>query len=609
MTMKTKSTIFTACAAVLFGLTSCQKMLTTESTIVMFEQDHELNESTDTLYSVVGILQKIQKIADRTVLFGELRGDLTSLNEYASSDLSEISNFSVSKENKYNNALDYYAVINNCNYYLAKADTSYKKNKHYIFRDEYGVVLGYRAWAYIKLAEAYGKVPFVTEPIVNGAMADASLYPLLDIKEISKRLIPDLEPFVDIEQPKYGTMGDFNSADFFLPTRLILAELCLWAGDGYYVKAAKYLHDYVSSVDRHVYTNLHHVWWRTRYFVSTDDSYSSLFGQSRAEQIISFIPMESQEFMGVTSELDDIYTSTKDNYYYFKATASPALRSLAASQAFCFVEYDPLPNEYYVSPEEMPDQLTKGDLRLYSVLDVDDDIADEKLASTFNTRKQILRKIDPLRICVFRKDLVYLRLAEALNCAGMPEAAFAVLKYGLCEDYVMEYVSKEERAMAEPNKLLDFSRNYFYQYAYSPTQGGVNSRSNTQGIHSRGSGEAQLDTTYVLKCHPDTLSARYLAMSDADKSAYLDSVRSEQQIEVEEYLINELALETSFEGNRFGDLVRFSMHRAEKNGGYTDNAFVAERVAKRNGALDQALYDKLKGDGTGYNKDWYLQLP
>ncbi len=616
--MKTKSILFAALCAGLLGFTSCEDMLTTESTIVMFENDNELNESTDTVYSVLGILQKIQKIADRTVLFGELRGDLTSLNDLASSDLQEISSFTVTNENKYNNPIDYYAVINNCNYYLAHADTAYKKNNDYIFRKEYGVVLSYRAWAYLKLAEAYGKVPFITEPLTNGAKADPALYDLLDIREIARKLIPDLIPFVDVDMPNYGQIDTFEDSQyFFIPVRIMLGELCLWAGEGYYEMAASYLHDYLYRVGNYVTTGYDGIWWTGSRFVSYQDGYSPLFGANSSQQQITFIPMEDEYYDGVTSELDDLFNSTKDNYYFYKATASPAIRELSAAQKCIY--YDGMEKEiYYVNPDEMTNDLMRGDLRLFSVLSVDNDITDEKLSSNYNTEKQTLKKINATKICIFRKDLVYLRLAEALNYAGFPESAFAVLKYGLSNQWWEmrdDYISKEEKAKASAKGFINFPYNGpgdgFYPYVYLSATGSVSSNSNTFGIHSRGCGLAEMDTTYVLNCHPDTLSDRYFNMSEGEKVAYLDSVRAEQQIEVEKLLIDELALETAFEGNRFGDLIRFSMHRGERMGCYSDNQFLADRVAARNGSekIDGSLQLKLKGDGTSYNQAWYLPLP
>jgi hypothetical protein len=86
-----------------------------------------------------------------------------------------------------------------------------------------------------------------------------------------------------------------------------------------------------------------------------------------------------------------------------------------------------------------------------------------------------------------------------------------------------------------------------------------------------------------------------------------------------------MALETCFEGYRFGDLMRIAMHRAADPsspgyGGFAENDFLARRVAARDKAvmddnvdfyrdMDTELYTKLLGDGKSLNKAWFLVLP
>jgi hypothetical protein len=50
------------------------------------------------------------------------------------------------------------------------------------------------------------------------------------------------------------------------------------------------------------------------------------------------------------------------------------------------------------------------------------------------------------------------------------------------------------------------------------------------------------------------------------------------------------------------------MHRAQ-DGQYADNEYLASRVANRTSESNDDLYQKLLGDGTTYNRNWYLPLP
>ena len=75
--------------------TSCEDMLKTDSDIVIFDEDNKLNSSNDTIYSVIGVVNLLQKVAYKTILINEMRGDLSIVNKNTSIDLQDIANFNV----------------------------------------------------------------------------------------------------------------------------------------------------------------------------------------------------------------------------------------------------------------------------------------------------------------------------------------------------------------------------------------------------------------------------------------------------------------------------------------------------------------------------------
>ena len=118
-------------------IASCSDFFEQESNQIIYADKDHLNSATDTIYSVTGILNKLQALADRTVLLGEVRGDLTSITSVASSDLRDVALFQIGDNNQYNVPRDYYAVINNCNYFIEHVDTALKNNRNeYIFMKE-----------------------------------------------------------------------------------------------------------------------------------------------------------------------------------------------------------------------------------------------------------------------------------------------------------------------------------------------------------------------------------------------------------------------------------------------------------------------------------------
>ena len=117
---------------------SCGKMLEMDSEMVEFASDNKLDTPEDTLYSVMGIIRQMQVVVDRTMLLGELRGDLMQLTPEASTDLQKVVAVPASDETSiYNNISDFYAVINNCNYFIANVNPDAERMSKKYFRNEY----------------------------------------------------------------------------------------------------------------------------------------------------------------------------------------------------------------------------------------------------------------------------------------------------------------------------------------------------------------------------------------------------------------------------------------------------------------------------------------
>lgn len=546
-----------ACAAQFFM--SCEE---TDSDLVAFVEDNQLNTPNDTVYSLMGIIGKMQVIADRTVLLGEIRGDLTSLTENATLDLQALANFTADASNPYNNARDYYAIIQNCNYYLANADTALTKRGYKVFEKEYGVVKAYRAWTYLQLALNYGSVPFFTEPILYEKDADPSLYPHYNVEQIADYFISDLAPYMDTDYPSYGTVNSINSQKFYFPVRVLMGDLCLWAGR--YREAAQYYHDFLTKQGNVRPTGTSSIGWVNFEFEDIIDSYASQFASNGNTELLTLIPMETEEYNGVMSYLTDVFNSTEDNNYYYQATHSKAYDELSQSQQYVLVYTDPvtlLPDTVEATDTiSYESDQQRGDLRQYSIYKLRNQASSSTAYSSM--RQTCYKYRNENSVWLYRLQHVYLRYAEALNRAGFPQSAFAVLKYGLWHDNIEKYISEDERTRA--GDLLTFSEYTFL-------------RENTQGLHSRGSGNADADTTYVIPAY----------------DSKNDSIQW-----VEDRICDEMALETAAEGLRYYDLMRLSMHRS-------DPTFLARKVAGRNGAanFDSSLFAYLSD-----TKHWYLPL-
>lgn len=484
--MKHKS--FLSFFILLFGLgistTSCEDMLTPD-----MDRYSEGFSGRDTVNFYLGIVRNVQDMVEQNGLLGDLRSDLVATTSYSSDSISDIINYKRQPDgdNGLLNRAAYYKVINQCNFYLAKVDTNAVKNNIYFMRREYAQVVAIRAWTYLQLVQTYGEVPFITKPVTNAdtgweknpeAWANAST--LVDL------LKGDLEKAQVFEHtlgaPDYGNYSTGNS-NFSVPSRyvrfyndLILADLYLLRGESRedYVAAAKNYYYFLSEQrdkNEGVYlatrarygrytTNVPGKYnyypsiadWISRGLDAAPTSFRELvtiipsaanssFGRvlTNTAQIYGFDPHSTN----TTVEGDDSEEATTTgsiyvtpNYRNRQVEPSEAYLQLCAAQTYCEPEYggttgsDLLDVTYYDG---------QGDARLHGtapMLQTSDGnkgrfIMKASPTSTVNMSGYAYSGSFKFYKALYRIKQVYLRYAEAINRAGYPRTAFAVLRNGL----------------------------------------------------------------------------------------------------------------------------------------------------------------------------------
>ena len=609
--MKRKSIFYTIALCTLMGaFTACEDMFDVRSSSVQYEGSHELNSPADSLYSVVGILSKLQGIADRTVLFGELRGDLVDENVNTDNDLREIINHNVSASNQYYNYSDYYAVINNCNYFLSKVDTSLLVANQKVMLREYAVVKAIRAWTYLQMGLVYKSVPFITEPILSVVDAEKD-YPRYNFEDMCDYFIADLTPYVDVEQPNYGKINEIDSKLMFFPIRLLLGDMYLWKQD--YENASRYYAEYLYKNALGTLRNGIEV----AGFNAVTNDISGFGWYTSSYENITIIPMSSSKLHGTTTNLNNIFSATDVNEGKRPVSPSYAWKELAEKQDYAFAL-----NETTLR------HLSCGDMRAYKTYGMEQ-WSDGTFNPNLGLQEEEWYKVnveseylvnskysDNNNLPVYTVGNVYLRLAEALNCMGDCEIAFVILKDGIAEI-----------------RIIDGNIQY-----YIPTA----ENTSYMGIHARGSGVASRNDQYVLPDYADfvpssvdptvTCYVKNDTLYDVsygvvgDTIVYITTYHSEDEgtygwyldeewrspdrkkdkespdtcyikrypknylvEKVEDLIIDEYGLETAFEGNRFNDLMRVAIRR-------NDPTYLADKVARR------------KGEGHGRNEDLFIRL-
>ncbi len=682
--MKLKSII--TCGMLLLGVgaatTSCEDMFTAENRLVTTDLAPK-----DTLYQVMGIVQRMQKLADRTVLLGELRADLVEVDPLHSSlDIQELASNNVSLANIYNQPKDYYAVINNCNIYLANVDTMrYGQGTRKYFEKEVCAVKCFRAWCYLELVKAYGAVPFVTEPVLTSDQAEDIVLSgqKSDMKTILDFCIQDLMkyPYMNENNELRQSYGNRSYAgilysDIFLPVRALLAELYLWRGSftndqNDYLNAVRMYHDFLTFPGEELHTAGDASWWGNREFSGTPSTgYSSNFGSSNYTCVL---PLDTTAYYGNVTDVRAVFNSQYSNKYYPAVAPSQRIKDISKSQDFCKYMYDNnIADTLYGSHDanDYEEKIMEGDLRLYSVWNSESNFRESQYHGDVNPMKYSIVKYGRSLSTDVKQDyipllprisIIYLHMAEALNRAGFPETAFAVLKHGICYYTLMNrnIVSQDEFdrlceikswgfSLQEPQYAEDAeaSSKTASSFVIWPTNVfGMEDRTTDPvqnlggprkqfGIHSYGSGDVEFDKYYVLDDSatlaelipnvvlPDTVvldrtstAEDTLAWQESmiaynaavEQNEEIDSlnivylakpeVRVKRQAHVSKLILEEEALEGMFEGYRFYDIMRYQM---QENGG----ANIGQTIT-----MPAHIEEKYGVTSSMAGKPWYLTLP
>ncbi len=672
-----------------FCTSSCEDMLTADL------DRHQDTPAQDTLYTYWGVLKSLQGISERYVILGECRGDLVSGTEYISDSINSICDFdrekAVDGSNRYLRARDYYHVINSCNSYLAYADTNRVTgtNNKYMIK-EYAQVEAIRAWVYLQLVQVYGEVPFYTRPLLTTADIDAFIHnpssPTASRNNLPDLLGPKLEMVKDVPLPNYDTYGIesdpiCHSLLCTFPVNLVLGDIYLLRGTkADCTKAAEYYYEYLeenmATPSRSYYcygyqsmiTNTPYYSMNGEYYFTSTNKPTSL------SELITVIPTNKNKLTGsVQRGVNSLFgytptisvADTSNNAtiiltpnYEKELDPSAGYFNLCKSQQY----------EEYIGESDKLDQLSPkvaeglGDARQAWIEEWNSSAGQQ---GKFITKQNPYGAFNTVYPYIYRKGSVWLRFAEAINRAGFPGYAFAILKDGVCNNarwfatqpsqfefteyqyfdkadkdsvirdrqelldegleidsipvlesatnrqnpanqVICNYISYDEAMRAKDAGFLYFNRSSFYgepdrriHIRRSNTSTGFNITYKTVeggcgiGIHSRGCGSLRVDEPNSVFNFEDAVKKANPNVTDP-----YDLAQQEDVIEaVENLIVDEFALETAFEGNRFFDLMRVSLRR-------NDPMFLAKKVANRKGYEDATLLNRLSDPA-----NWYFKLP
>lgn len=540
--------IFSTIAAVctLGCMTSCEDMLDTTSQGYVFDNDHTLNSANDSLYSAIGILTQFQKLGERYVIFGELRGDLVTVPSTAPVAYQNLSNFDpLMDDGSLGSKRDYYNVINNCNIALARMDTTITEHSTQVMLPEYVAIRTLRDWTLLQLGLIYGKASYMDKPVLDVENAEKE-YASVGLDELVTKLIADIEPFAARNTPNYGTIDGLSSKQFFIKPALLLADLYLYNGN--YSQAAAMYYKIIKDEGYIVSWENSNRWTTSVRTESVIDHYNTY-----STEAITQIPYASDAKKYHPNMVNLTYSNTPSMLpaHWFVNEMNSAqhfhIDRLGITNISGYLEGDlrgMLTNREGIGElSAFGNVATASGYQSSECLITKFALNGSSYSSVINPDNLLMEDgaIITRFISLYRIPHLYLRYAEAVNRAGKPSLAFAVLKYGLRAEIL------EDENKVDPEELADnLEWTNFADPRFDSNYG--------TAMRGRGLGIAVEQTDYII---PATLD------------------RNEAIEWVEERILEELAAETCFEGNRFFDLLRISRHRADHP------KFMAKQISRR----------------------------
>lgn len=657
--------------------TSCEDMLTPDLT-----RYTENFSGRDTVYFYNGILRNVQDMVEQNELLGDLRSDLVATTKYTSDSISNIvkyENKRIDGEDQLLNRAAYYKVINQCNFYLAKVDTTAQKNNIKYMKREYAQVLNIRAWAYLQLVQTYGTVPFITKPVDNAdtgweknpekwATADN----LLDLLKADLKTANGIEYANGYGYPDYGEYQTGNS-NFKVNTKYLRFYSDLILGDLYllhsanrqdYIEAAKSYYKFLRRYNNTTYNVTGHFATYSRsqlpngtyqYYPRVDSWIGSGLNESSlGNENITIIPSAANNTFGrvlsrnvqifgfdpssrnsTSSDVNGGSVSTSGqvtisvNYRSRQVGPSNAYVNLCKAQSYSNTEYASgiASNITYFTGV--------GDARMHGTAPI---VETKEGGRDETENRYIMKSAVPASVdgsglasgysfkhfrSIYRVRQVWLRYAEAINRAGFPRLAFAVLRDGLDHQTLptltdsIKYINADSTkyhtvTYLDSTSVENTSRGVFYlgndemRRAQAEPEHSLflpdfenkdnNEWLSNRGIHEQGCGASSvLDTifsyknvvakrieeeakrtnslTASVKRHIRNLRRYDVTVGDDTNTGTGDVEEDGEQKEpapaevnplevqaVETLIADECALETAYEGSRMFDLIRFARH-------------------------------------------------
>jgi hypothetical protein len=545
--------------------------------------------------AILGLYGQFMTLADQVVVLNELRADLMDVTDNATPELEEINRNTPSKNNSWANVSKFYAVIQTGNDILHNYDIMLKENKltQPEYDERYSDVAALRCWIYLQLSNLYGKVPYITEPII--ALEDVNKYKSNELapKELVEELIRVMENLPTLENYRLsklisGEIDGYSLVSFFIPKKALLADLYLYNDE--YEKAATLYREIlaVGETDDAASRNQNRkykLYCDVLQANTTPDWYQILYTLDRNDDANAFVNGWRNMFQAMTTD-----RATLEEFLWFVSYDTKFAPDYTLPQLFNPVNQNK--GKYYIKPSAYAvtdiwgSEIQKNDFP-YDARGLTG-AYDKALDDNYYIRKySYIEEGYSGSVSgdwfLYRAAMLHLRYAEAANRAGYPKLAWALVNDGMRGE---AFRWKKEDGSTYPNDSID-------QSSYGPGQP-YPAPYNFDGRFS--------DAPYIRA--PWRYNGGVRGRANLPNVPFPDDLTTTKDsiLFVEKLIIREAALELGFEGNRWGDLVRVARRLNKEIPGTGTQFLWNDNIAKK------FQRSRLAAPDMSSEEKWYLPL-
>ena len=565
--------------------------------------------------AVVGIYGKFMKVLDRYVILNELRADLTDVTTNSNQYLKQLSTHSVTPDNPYADPRPFYDVISNCNDALANFNIMVAQHKMTVdqYNQRYSDIGALRSWLYLQLGIQYGTIPYVTDPIVNlDDLNNVSKYPRIALMPLVNILVSFMEslPF-KMPYPSGSslltTVDTYSTAKMFIDKNCLLGDLYLWQGS--WTKAAT---AYITAVNiggipyntnpaseqTYEYYRLGYTTNINNYFLNNvwTKNWINIFGQPYGERYSNYEIMWNLPY-------DKNFNPKNPFLDLFSPTGSYLIRPSDLSITNWNTQF---------RSDNIPLKGTPNDIRgLGQSYNVNTVYSNNSIVTSqpyinkyFLFTYNVMTPFETAgKMILYRAANLWLRFAEAANHDGRDRLAMSCINLGISSTWQPNWpaaaptdVTNYEQSTDPGGRInpltgtpaFDVAPYYFdgrngtYPYYRSLYYRNVGIRTRAGDMRVAVDSTRSFDMTTPLGT-PRVLTNRTNLVNDT-----------------EDLIIAESGLETAFEGNRWGDLLRIAIRRQA-----TDPNYLANKIGAKFDAAHSADAGTVRAK-LANPTNWYL---